>query len=204
MIIKRDRHLKNDLKIRAFIAIEIPAQIKNKIAELQENLKGIGGRISWTKPGNIHLTLKFLGDTDVEILDEIAAELQQAVQNITDFKISVKGTGTFPNFKRPRVIWIGAKSDGEYLQKLAAQIEDCVANFGFEKEKRCFSSHLTLGRVKDAKGIHPVIEKLQKYEEFDAGLFDVNEFYLIKSELHPAGAIYTPLKKIILKNQPIH
>jgi 2'-5' RNA ligase len=188
-------------KIRTFIAIEIPEEIRNKIGELQNNLKGIGGRISWTKPGNIHLTLKFLGDTDEGVINEIAAELQQAVQDIADFKVTVKETGTFPNFKRPRVIWIGAESEGGQLQKLATQIEQCMENFGFKKENRRFSAHLTLGRVKDAKGIQPVIDKLKSYENFEAGSFTVKEFYLIKSELHTAGAIYTPLKKIVLKKQ---
>ena len=187
-------------KIRAFIAIEIPTEIQNKIGELQNSLKGIGGRISWTKPGNIHLTLKFLGDTDEKIIDEIATELQQAVQKIEGFNISVQGTGVFPNFKRPRVVWVAAKSDGDQLEKLAAQIEDCMKNFGYEKENRRFSAHLTLGRVKDTKGIEPIMEKLRSYEEFVAGNFSVKEFYLIKSELHPAGSIYTPLKKIDLND----
>jgi 2'-5' RNA ligase len=187
-------------KIRTFIAIEIPAEIQNKIGALQSNLKGIGGRVSWTKPGNIHLTLKFLGDTDEDIIDEIAVELQEAVQNITGFEIIVQGVGVFPNFKRPRVIWVAAKSEGDQLQKLAAQIENCMENFGFEKETRRFSAHLTLGRVKDTKGIEPIMEKLKNYEEFEVGSFAVTEFYLIKSELHPAGSIYTPLKKFVLKN----
>ncbi len=187
-------------KIRTFIAIEIPTQIKNKIAELQESLKEIGGRISWTKPGNIHLTLKFLGDTDKNIIDEIGVELQQAVQNITGFKITVQGTGVFPNFKRPRVIWIGAKHEGDQLQELAANVQDCMEKFGFEKENRRFSAHLTLGRVKDTRGIEPVMDKLKNYDELEVDSFVVKEFYLIKSELHPAGAIYKPLKKIVLKN----
>lgn len=188
-------------KIRTFIAIELPAEIQNKIGELQNSLKGIGGRISWTKPGNIHLTLKFLGDTDEEIVDEIAAELQQAIQNLTEFKVSVQGTGTFPNFKRPRVIWVGVESKAEQLQKLAAQIEDCMENFGFQKENRNFTAHLTLGRVKDVAGIQPVSEKLKSFGNFEAGLFTVKELYLIKSDLHPAGSIYTRLKKIALKSQ---
>lgn len=186
-------------EIRAFIAIEIPAEIQNKIGDLQNSLKGIGGRISWTKPGNIHLTLKFLGDIDEAIIDEISAELLLAVQNITGFKISVKAIGVFPNFRRPRVIWIGANSERDQLQELAAQIEDCMENFGFEKESRRFSAHLTLGRIKEATAIEPVMDKLESYEGFEAGSFDVNAFYLIKSELHPAGSIYTPLKRIVLK-----
>jgi 2'-5' RNA ligase len=188
-------------KIRTFIAIEIPKGIQEKIGELQNNLKAVGGRISWTKPGNIHLTLKFLGDTDEAIIDEIASELRLIAKNIAGFKIGVKGTGAFPNFKRPRVIWIGANSESDRLQELAAKIEDVMENFGFEKERRRFSAHLTLGRVKEATGIEPVMDKLKSYEGFEAGSFDVAAFYLIKSELHPAGSIYTPLKKIVLQNK---
>lgn len=187
-------------KIRTFIAIEIPAEIQNKIGELQNSLKKIGGRVSWTKPGNIHLTLKFLGDTDEKIIDEIATELQQIVKDRASFKININGAGVFPNFKRPRVIWVGARSEGKQLQELAAKVQDCMENFGFEKERRRFSAHLTLGRVKDTKGIEAVMEQLKSYENFEMGSFDVKQFYLIKSELHSAGAIYTPLKKIILKS----
>jgi len=187
------------LKIRTFIAIRIPQEIRNKIGELQNNLKGIGGRISWIKPENKHLTLKFLGDTDEGVIDKIAAELQKAVENVAAFKVKVVGTGTFPNFKHPRVIWVGAKSEEDQLHKLVVQIENCMENFGFKKENRRFSAHLTLGRVKDIKAIQPVVNKLKSYENFEAGSFLVKEFLLIKSELHPAGAIYTPLKNIMLR-----
>lgn len=186
-------------KIRTFIAIEIPGKIQEKIGEFQNRLKGIGGKIGWTNPGNIHLTLKFLGDTDIDIIDEIAAELQHAVQTITDFKIAVKGTGAFPSFTRPRVIWIGAQSDGGELQRLAEQVEICMENFGFERENRPYSAHLTLGRVKDVNGIQPVMEKLKNYQDIALGSFGVTSFYLIKSELHRTGSIYTPLKKIEFK-----
>lgn len=184
--------------IRTFIAIEIPPEIQNNIAELQNNLKRLGGKISWTKPGNIHLTLKFLGDTDVERIAAIGSELERAAKSTTGFKIHVKGTGAFPNWKRPRVIWIGAQSEGEQLSELAEQIENRMHQFGFEKESRRFSAHLTLGRVKDASAIEPVMEKLISCEGFDAGSFDATAFYLIKSELHPSGSIYTHLKKIVI------
>lgn len=183
-------------KIRTFIAIEIPGEIQEKIGELQNRLKGIGGKISWTKPANIHLTLKFLGDTDEEVVDEIAAELQQAVLTTTAFKIAVKGTGVFPSFKRPRVIWVGAESAGDELRQLAEQVEICMENFGFEKENRPYSAHLTLGRVKDVNGIQPVMDKLKNFYDIELGSFVATSFYLIKSELHRNGSIYTPLKKI--------
>ena len=190
--------MKNDSKIRTFIAIEIPETIQKKIGELQNSLKAFGARISWTRPANIHLTLKFLGDTDTARIDEIAARLQLAVASSPKFKITVTGTGAFPNFKRPRVIWIGAESEGDQLQTLAAQIDDCIKNFGFEKEKRHYSAHLTLGRVKDVSAIEPLMTKLKSYENFQAGSFVAKNLHLIKSELHPAGSIYSRLKTLNL------
>jgi 2'-5' RNA ligase len=184
-------------KIRTFIAIEIPDEIRNKIGELQVSLKKFGGRISWTKPGNIHLTLKFLGDTDENLIDEIASQLKESAASIQPIQITIRTVGTFPNFKNPRVIWIGAESEQKQLAELAAKIEAGVERFGFKKENRPFSAHLTLGRVKDVKGIQPVMDKLKDHENFEAGSFLAEELHLIKSELHPTGAIYTSLRKII-------
>jgi 2'-5' RNA ligase len=186
-------------KIRTFIAIEIPDEIRNKIGELQNSLKKVGGRISWTKPGNIHLTLKFLGDTDDNLIDEIASQLQASTASIQPIQITIGSVGTFPNFKYPRVIWVGAESEENRLRELAVKIEEGVERFGFKKENRPFSAHLTLGRVKDVKGIQPVMDKLKDQENFEAGLFLAKEVLLIKSELHPAGAIYTPLRKVMFE-----
>ncbi len=189
-------------KIRTFIAIEIPDEIRNKIGELQNSLKKVGGRISWTKPGNIHLTLKFLGDTDENLIDEIASQLQESVASIQPIQIAIRTLGTFPNFKYPRVIWGGAESEQQQLAELAAKIDAGVEPFGFKRENRPFSAHLTLGRVKDVKGIQTVMDKLKEQEDFMAGSFLAKQFLLIKSELHSAGAIYTSLRKnIFAKSQ---
>lgn len=190
-------------KIRAFIAIEIPGEIRTKISELQSSLKRLGGRISWTKPKNIHLTLKFLGDTDESLIDEIAEELKKMAASFSQFQIHVNGIGAFPNFKRPRVIWVGTNSENENLSKIAFEIENRMEKLDFKKETRKFSGHLTLGRIKDPTGIQPIIDRLQQNKDFHAGSFPVKELFLIKSQLHPTGSIYTILKKVNLReSQP--
>ena len=186
-------------KIRAFIAIEIPDEIREKISDLQSSLKNLGGRISWTKPKNIHLTLKFLGDIDEMLIDEIASELNKIAASISQFQIHVEEIGAFPNFKRARVIWVGTKSENEQLTELALQIDNSMEKLGFTKETRKFSGHLTLGRIKDPTGIQPIIDRLQQNKDFQAGSFPMKELFLIKSQLHPAGSIYTILKKVDLK-----
>lgn len=186
-------------KIRTFIAIAISDVVRAKIAELQLHLKNAGGRVSWPRPENIHLTLKFLGDTDENQVEEIANQLNQMAKSISPFTITIKGVGAFPNLKFPRVIWVGAESEGDQIHQLVRNIEDRMADLGFKKESRPFSAHLTLGRVKEIKGIEPLIEKMQQVDNFEAGSLAVNEIRFIKSDLHSSGAIYTTLKKIEIK-----
>jgi len=184
-------------KIRTFIAIEIPEGIRQKIAELQDELRSLGGRVSWVKTENIHLTLKFLGDTDASMINDIASQLQRSVAAMAPFEVTVNGVGTFPNAKRPRVIWVGASSKpADQLKLLAARIDAETSRFGFQKEDRPFSGHLTLGRVKDPRGIEPILDRLRAHENFYADAFTAKEFVIMKSELHPAGSIYTVLKTI--------
>lgn len=185
--------------IRTFIAVTVPADVQRQIADLQSKLKTAGGKVSWPKPENIHLTLKFLGDTDERRLDEIASGLTGAAASVRPFMLQICGVGAFPNLKYPRVIWVGAASEGNQLSLLVHNIEERMSAVGFPKERRPFSAHLTLGRVKDVHGIQPTIEKMQQYEKFDGGSFEVDIIHLIKSELHPAGSIYTSLRSIEIK-----
>lgn len=186
-------------KIRTFIAIEITEEIRNEISSLQSTLKELGGRVSWTKPKNIHLTLKFLGDTEENLIDEIEKELKGIAASFSRFQIQVKGIGAFPNIRRPRVLWVGTHNENDKISEVVSEIESRMETLDFQKEARKFSGHLTLGRVKDSRGIQPVIDKLRKNKDFDAGSFIVKEIFLIKSQLHPAGSIYTILKKVDLK-----
>ncbi|MDZ7342600.1 MAG: RNA 2',3'-cyclic phosphodiesterase [candidate division KSB1 bacterium] len=185
--------------IRTFIAVTIPADIQRQIAELQAKLKAAGGKVSWPRSENIHLTLKFLGDTDNRRLNEIARGLAQAAATVSPFELKIGSVGAFPNLKYPRVIWVGAVSEGNQLQLLVHNIEEQMSALGFEKERRPYSAHLTLGRVKDVRGIQTTLEKLQQFEKFEGGSFEVDAIHLIKSELHPAGSIYTLLRTIELK-----
>jgi len=184
--------------IRTFIAIQIPEDIKNEISTFQEELKAAGKGIGWVKPDNIHLTLKFLGSTDEQLIDDIDEKIKDSVVGINQFQIQVQGIGAFPNLKRPRVIWIGANSETDQLGVVVQKLEKNLEVLGFKPENRKFSAHLTVGRVKDNRKINSVLERVKSFSEFDAGTFTVEKIELIKSDLHPAGAIYSPLRKIVL------
>jgi len=184
--------------IRTFIAISVLEEIKKNIADLQRKLKGCGGHIKWVRTESIHLTLKFLGDVEESKIDTIADSLKKAVRTQKSFKISVSGTGAFPNIRQPRVLWVGIDEGKEILTSLASEIDRVCTALGFKPEKRKFSAHLTLGRVKFQKNINTTLNTMNA-ANFKGGSFRAEEIIIMKSELRPEGALYTPLHKIKLE-----
>jgi len=183
--------------MRTFIAIELPDNIKKEIEQLQAPLKKTGAFVSWVKPANIHVTLKFLGEVPEDKINEVFSATEKALEGAKKFTMSLKGTGVFPNLRRPRVIWVGSGSGEEELSHMANRIEEEMEKIGFPKEKRKFSAHFTIGRVKSPKNIEKLMELVES-SDFQTEKIEVNEVVVMKSQLHPAGAIYTPLKKVLL------
>lgn len=184
--------------IRTFIAISVPEQVKEKISDLQRKLKTRGGHIKWVRPQSMHLTLKFLGDVEESKIDAIAESVREAVSTQKPFTISVSGTGVFPHPGRPRVLWVGVEQGRETLTLLADNIDRSFTALGFKPEKRKFSAHLTLGRVKSLKNIDDTL-RVMNATEFQGGSFRTEELMVMKSELRPEGAQYTTLHKIKLE-----
>jgi len=185
-------------KIRTFIAVDIPDSIREKIARLQAKLKEKKANVKWVRPQTIHITLKFLGDVEEERIDEIGEAIERAVKGFQPFTAFVGGAGRFPNDRKPRVLWVGVKKGGNALSELADRIENECAQLGFEKGKRKYSAHLTLGRVRSSKNIGSVVEAMNSME-FEGGFFEASEVLIMKSDLKPTGAVYTVLKKIKLQ-----
>lgn len=186
-------------QIRTFIAIEIPASIQKQIALLQNRLKSMGDGISWVKTDNIHLTLKFLGDVSLELMQQVIEATKKAGVAIKPFDLEIKGTGFFPDSKRPRVLWVGCEENSGNLLKIHQNLDTFLSVLGFEKELRKFSPHLTIGRVKDQRKLGEIPHLLPQIS-FKTEKFIVSEIIVMKSQLHPAGSIYTPLVKIKLEN----
>ena len=185
-------------QIRAFLAIELPASIKREIQLFQNKLQENGQGISWVKVSNLHITLKFLGDIDWNQQQAITTILPEVCRNLLPFSISVAKTGFFPNIKRPRVLWVGCSNSKNKLVQVFTAIDSSLADIGFEPEKRLFSPHLTIGRIKQLESTALLVSQMQKNSDFSAGRFQVSEIKLIKSQLHPSGAIYTPLAEFQL------
>jgi len=183
--------------MRTFIAVDLPQEIKQKIDAVSASLKKQGGRVSWVRAANLHLTMKFLGEIDDGLLPDLKRALQQQISQIPRFQFSLKDLGAFPNLHKPRVIWIGIDSGVEELTDLAIKVDEATHSLGFEKENRPFSAHLTIARVKDPRTVTDLIAEVQN-SLFESEPIPADEVIIMKSQLTPHGAIYTPLERIKL------
>ena len=179
--------------IRCFIAVEIPEPIQALLKPVQTHLQSqIHRGTSWTKPGNFHLTLKFLGDIHPEASNDVSEALQRVTERHPPFSIAFGGIGAFPNLARPRVIWLGIKQGASTVSRLAKAVNLELADLGFSPDNR-FHPHLTLARLRTATNLEPLKNILRKYDTIVGGSMRVNEIALMQSQLHRNGAIYTPL-----------
>ena len=189
----------SEKNIRDFLAIDPPEDILQAMSRLQEKLKReISGRISWTKPQGQHLTLKFFGDISTEDVKIICSAVQNRVTSEPSLSLKIEKLGVFPDARRPRVIWCGVTGDAGKLSVLQKQLDSDFAGIGFPSEDRPFHAHLTLGRIKDSRGLTGSNEALVKYSTFAAGEFNCTELILFQSRLFPQGAVYTKLAEFVL------
>lgn len=179
-------------KIRTFIAVPLPDSVLAEFGKLNRQMRSLSRDVKWVRPESIHLTLKFLGNLEPEALDRVFTAVERCFQSRWEkFSLTVGGLGAFPNFRRPRVLWVGVQGDGyEYLLRLQQQIETELAEEGFEKEKRKFSPHLTVGRVKFAGHLEELLKSFMEYP-FPEMNFIVERVQIMRSELKPDGAVYS-------------
>ena len=178
--------------VRCFVAIEIPQSVQGLLKPVQTHLQSEIRKASWTKAGNFHLTLKFLGDVRSEAIDAVGKAVQRVAATQVPFSIAFGGIGAFPTLARPRVIWIGLKHGAAPVSRLAKAVNLQLERLGFPTDKR-FHPHLTLGRLRAPINLQPLKSVLRKYDTIDGTVVNVNEITVMKSERHPNGAIYTPL-----------
>jgi 2'-5' RNA ligase len=178
--------------MRLFVAVPFPAEIKKRLGNLIDDWRKNGDKVGWVKKENLHLTLKFLGETALEQLEPLKKALAENLTGEAPFSFSLCGAGAFPNLNRPRVLWVGVTDGKEKLAQLAQKVEAATAPLGFAPEERGFSAHLTLGRVKDSRLSGGLLGQLRACA-FEAKDVIVSEVVLFQSELAPGGSIYTPL-----------
>lgn len=174
---------------RAFIAIHLPAEVQEVLGAVgQELAPRVPDRaVTWVKPDRMHLTLRFLGDTPVSRLDELAEMLDAVAAQYRPFQLQLDRLGAFPNERRPRVIWVGLGGDVQDAAALQKALDAALIPLGWQPEGKPFSPHLTLGRVKRAND--PI--RLPWGKGVAPASFTVGEIYLMESQLHPQGPLYT-------------
>lgn len=186
--------MSSEKNIRAFLAIEPPEEILQTLIRLQEKLKReVSGRLSWTRPGGQHLTLKFFGDVSTEDVESISQTVQNLLASGWSLNLNVEKLGVFPDPRKPRVLWCGISGDVEKLAVLQKHLDADFGLIGFPKEDRPFRAHLTLARIKDPRDVSGIGDALTKHATFFAGVFQIRELILFQSKLTPQGAAYTRL-----------
>jgi 2'-5' RNA ligase len=190
----------NPEQIRSFIAIELSEEAREGLAKLRKELERDEHKfVKWVDPGGIHLTLKFLGNIPSKRVTEITEAIKEAAQGISPFHLEISGLGAFPNLKQARVFWVGIGGEMDKLSRLQQNIDSALAALGFAKEERSFVPHLTLARIRE--GASPP-ERRSFGELVGSTTFEdkypvaVEAVRLMRSQLMPAGAIYTCLSVV--------
>jgi len=188
--------------MRLFIAISLPKKVREIIWEKIKQLKKEFPKVSWIKPDNIHLTLKFLGNVEESKLSEIKKAIVESIKNIHPFNLSFTDFGYFD--KGYLVVWLGVQPVRELLD-LIGRIEDETKKLGFPSEKRVYSPHITLGRGKHLVKEETVrlTNKIRMLEPIDTSSLPISEIILMQSTLSPAGAIYQSQGKFALCKEEV-
>lgn len=185
--------------MRTFVAIALEPDIKHTISQLIQKLDDHNPNVRWVREQGMHLTLKFIGEIPENRVQELLLLLTDLSANHKRFPLKLKGTGTFPpRSKYPRILWLGIE-ESQGLISVQQDIESLLEKASISREKRRFSPHLTLGRVKSSQNIGPVLDILTDNKETEFGSMEVKEITFFKSTLKPTGAEYSALGKIPLK-----
>jgi 2'-5' RNA ligase len=196
---------------RTFIAIELPASIRQDIRQHIDRLRQAfpDVRASWSREDNLHLTLKFLGDVSVSLIPTLSAACAQASRQLEPFELVVKGSGIFPTHGRPKVLWVGVQGkepdsasasvaltdDSQSpLMLLHASVEEACAAAGFAREPRPYHPHLTIARLRESKDA-PGLAEQHRQIGFPPRAFTVSEIVLFRSELSSKGSKHTALSR---------
>lgn len=184
--------------MRTFIAIDLDDSLKKALETLVGELRLLAANVRWVGVAGMHLTLKFLGEVSEEDAAGVISILEDVAARHRVFGLVLEGTGAFPPGRRdPRVLWVGAAAEPPVLA-LQEDVERGMEKLGFEREKRQFHPHLTLGRVKIPSRLDLLAQELRKYQDHRFGEMSVRKFTFFQSILKPSGAEYAILKEFHL------
>src|SRR5271170_3761056 len=174
---------------RAFVAVRMNEQVEESVAAAIDGLQQAGDGVRWVPRANLHITLKFLGAAvDSHRLQRLTAGLRQLAARTAPFEVAAAGIGAFPDLENPRSIWVGLRSvEAGALAALAARLETVAAEYGFEREKRRWTGHLTIGRVRNEQIKDETRDALNGAHEREFGVSQIESLTLYRSHLAPEG-----------------
>ena len=192
-------------QLRLFVAVALPPEVQDVLAQAIGRLRDAELRgVRLVAPEGVHVTLKFLGNVDGALVPSLAEALGEAGSGVAPFELALRGVGTFPDERAPRVLWAGIAGDTEALAGLAGRVDDVCATLGFARERRQFAPHLTLARLRDTATADDRVRAAQALAAVGSdveGAFAVDALHLIKSTLTPSGARYETLHTTQLVDQ---
>ncbi len=174
--------------IRSFIAIKLSEDIRSVLKDIQDQLKAINCSIKWIEPKNLHLTLKFIGNIEINKLNAVKEIMKMIPSNNT--LIQLDSIKVFPNIKKPRIIWVGVTEKTPMLINIANYLNETLSTIGIPKEEKAFTPHITIGRVKTSKNLHELIKCMEQISIPKETKQMVTNITLFKSTLTPTGPIY--------------
>lgn len=175
--------------VRAFLSINITNQdLLSRLQHVQGLLDRDAAKLKLVEKDNIHFTLRFFGDVSYSQLDKIETCFNAV--RFDEFSIDIRGVGAFPTKRRPRVIWVGVKRNENLMIELKSQFDRLLKSIGYQTEKKDFTPHATIARVRRVLDGNKLSMNLDSLSETDIGMMSVEEFTLMKSTLTPSGPIY--------------
>jgi 2'-5' RNA ligase len=181
--------------IRSFIAFELTNdEIQARLMDVQRQLKETGANLKLVSPENIHITMRFLGNIQPQMVDRLHMEMEQISFN--SFQVEIRKVGAFPTIRNPRVIWVGIQTNVDKLVGISQQLESHLRKLGFPTDSKAFRPHITLARVRTGRNRVELVGTLNKIADYLFGVLELHCLKLKKSVLTPKGPIYTTLKEV--------
>ncbi|MFQ6068388.1 MAG: RNA 2',3'-cyclic phosphodiesterase [Candidatus Bathyarchaeia archaeon] len=181
--------------IRSFIAFDINnKEILRRLSEAQKRLTKTGAALKLVKVENIHITMRFLGNIQPNMVNKIHSEMEQVV--FTPFNVEIQGIGAFPTLRHPRVVWAGIQKGAEKLEDIFNQLEPRLRRLGFKPNSKGFSPHITVARVKTGRNKVELVRCINELASYEFGVLNADCLKLKKSVLTPKGPIYSTLKEV--------
>jgi 2'-5' RNA ligase len=181
--------------MRTFLAADIESGVRQKLSDALKRFVDVDRKIKWVKPENIHITINFFGEVDEKTKLTLEKVIEETSKSIQPFSVTIGGMSAFPSMKSPRVFWIGVEDASGTLKKIHKEIDRSLLHYRLKvkREKRDYTPHLTIGRVKVSFDKN-ILNIIAQYSEHLFGTFQIKDIVLYRSILQPIGPLYESLR----------